>query len=673
MKQKHKIKKLYLFIYFILNCAYSIGQKTDTPWVGAQIWVEPGQTVEQLDTWFSLMHKSGMKVCRIRIHESDIHYRGKWDFSLYDRVFSLAEKYNIKVFATLFPLNSNKNIGGDKFPESQKSLDEFSEYIRIVVNHYKTSSVLLAWVIQNEPGVGGILPDNEYTKNKFEYWKENLLKNSELDVFRNNSFEKEQFLLNYETWYLNWIANEVLKNDSIHPLHVNNHKIFENIAEYDFPKWRKFLSSLGASIHPSWHFDLFDRNRYAFAVSENCELIKSGAGDIPFWVTELQGGTNLYSGTNPICPTKEEITQWLWISIVSNAEGIIFWTLNPRSHGREAGEWSLIDYQNQPSDRFNAAAKVIETINDNNEMFGKKTEIIEPKFHVLYSRESLWTEKHCQWSNSRKDMEARNQGAVIKSALAYCEVLIENGLEYTLSELNEFDWEKDSYKGEIIFLANQISIPTFFINKLCDFTKKGGKLLVTGLTGFFDENWNAVSTTQFPYEELLGASLKEQKYIGEESFVKLSNSNIFLPINSFKGTILNKTGIPIATENGEILAIRNKYGLGEVVWIPSNIEIKARQLNDDRFAKFVKYEIKQILSDSDIYFSARQKDVFCKTKKTENGYLSVIINKSSKSRHIKFVNKINRNPQMIFSDKHSKISNNWLTIADNETVVIFWK
>ena len=31
---------------------------------------------------------------------------------------------------------------------------------------------------------------------------------------------------------------------------------------------------------------------------------------MPFWVTELQGGNNTYSGYKAFCPTKEEITQW---------------------------------------------------------------------------------------------------------------------------------------------------------------------------------------------------------------------------------------------------------------------------------------------------------------------------------------------------------------------------
>jgi len=115
--------------------------------------------------------------------------------------------------------------------------------------------------------------------------------------------------------FLNWIADEIAKYDTGHDIHVNNHHIFENIAEYDFPSWRKFLTSLGASVHPSLHFVYFNRPQYAMALSANCNIIRSGAGHLPFYITKLQRGNNTCSGMNPFCPTDKEITQWLWVGV----------------------------------------------------------------------------------------------------------------------------------------------------------------------------------------------------------------------------------------------------------------------------------------------------------------------------------------------------------------------
>ncbi len=100
-----------------------------------------------------------------------------------------------------------------------------------------------------------------------------------------------------------------------------------------FPEWRKFLTSLGGSAHPSWHFAILSRQQYAVAMSANSEIIYSGAGNLPWFMTELQGGNNTYSGGNPICPTKEEIAQWLWIITGTESEGTIFWTLESAKFG----------------------------------------------------------------------------------------------------------------------------------------------------------------------------------------------------------------------------------------------------------------------------------------------------------------------------------------------------
>ena len=128
----------------------------------------------------------------------------------------------------------------------------------------------------------------------------------------------------YNTWYLQWLAEEIHKYDPGRYLHVNSHAIFQLVSEYDFPAWRGFLTSLGGSAHASWHFGYFERDQYALAMAADCEIIRSGAGPIPWLMTEIQGGNNIYSGYAPLCPTSEEISQWLWTIIGSGGKGGFF-------------------------------------------------------------------------------------------------------------------------------------------------------------------------------------------------------------------------------------------------------------------------------------------------------------------------------------------------------------
>jgi beta-galactosidase len=261
-----------------------------------------------------------------------------------------------------------------------------------MTRHFSKFKSLYGYVLINEPG-GGALPKTEFTKMKFQEWSKTHIRKEYTDKgfpVLMDLYELE-FQKDYGTWFLKWIAEEITKYDNTHEIHVNNHAIFVNCAEYDFPEWRRFLTTLGGSAHASWHFGYFSRQQYAMAMSANCEILRSGAGSIPWWMTELQGGNNTYSGQTPICPTKEEIAQWIWIVTATEGKGSMFWCLNPRSSGIEAGEWALLDFQNKPTDRMIAAKDVAEALNRNAALFTKPKEV-ESGINILYIRQSLWAD-----------------------------------------------------------------------------------------------------------------------------------------------------------------------------------------------------------------------------------------------------------------------------------------
>jgi len=322
----------------------------EAPQIGAQVFIEPGQTAARdVDDWFRILEENGLPVCRIRMFET--HMRkpdGTYNFSLYDEAFRAAERHHVRVFATIFP--ADNTVGGFKYPHSEAHLAEIADFVRALVSHFKAFPALDTWVLQNEPGSGGSYPDSDLARRLRKEWQTaRPAADYDSHGYRQANFDYEEFQRFYTTWFLNWYAEQVHTADPGRPTHVNNHAIFSNFPEYDFPAWRKFLTTLGASAHPSWHFGIFRREQFALALSANEEIIRAGAGPLPFWLTELQGGNNLYSGGKPICPTKEETAQWLWTSFGCGAKGVIFWSLNPRATIDEPGEWALIDFQRGPS------------------------------------------------------------------------------------------------------------------------------------------------------------------------------------------------------------------------------------------------------------------------------------------------------------------------------------
>ena len=673
----HFLKQVYftLLLTFVFGLTPVKAQKTmsDVPMFGAQIFIEPGQTQADIDTWFLRLKENGMKTTRIRMFESYMHKPdGTWDYSLFDMAFKAAEKYDIKVYATLFPYTEKTDIGGFKFPRDEQHLQSIAVFIEKLVTHFSQFKSMYGWVLINEPGVGGEIPITDFTKVKYQEW----LKNHPQKDFTDNGYPilveltDQRFLLGYNTWYLNWIADEIKKYDTEHIIHVNNHAIFQNCAEYDFPEWRKFLTTLGGSAHAGWHFGYFKREQYALAMAANSDIVRSGAGELPWMMTEIQCGNNTYSGMAPLCPTKEEIAQWMWIILGSQGKGGIFWSLNPRSSGIEAGEWAMLDFQDKSSDRLTAAAEVIKVVESKPDLFANAREV-ESGVNLLYIRQSLWAEKKMELPSSPR-YEAREEGGVMKSVLGYFETLSELGINCNIKEFGEFDFSKSDYTGSTIILAHQISVPSEYAAILESFVSKGGKLMVDGLTGFFDDDLHNTMKTGFPFARLLGGNISEFKVVDNLFEVKLGQVN--LPAHLWRGFISNTTGEILSTVDGLPVATRNRFGKGETLWIPSLVGLGARLAGNSALADFLKNELKTNFKNAPYYFATQQKGCLMKTLQSGNSFVTVVVNKSIETNPIEIKSNENgKQPNLLFANKKGTISGQILTISPEETVVIEWR
>lgn len=647
----------------------------DTPRIGAQVFIEPGQTPGEIDTWFRILQEYHLGICRIRLFETYLRTPdGGWDFSLFDQAFRAAEKYGIQILLTLFPATSFTDVGGFKFPRTQEHLAEIAVYIRQVVTHFRTSPALLGWVLINEPGVGK-LPDEPFTRQQFEHWlQEQPTETYTSKGYPHFDFQPERFLLDYNTWYLDWLAGEINKYDPGRHLHVNNHAIFQNVAEYDFPAWRSILTSLGGSAHASWHFGYFERSQYALGMAADCEIVRSGAGELPWLMTEIQGGNNVYSGFNPMCPTRQEISQWLWTIIGSGGKGGIFWCLNPRASGFEAGEWALIDFLNGPSDRLLAASEVGRLVDEHRDWLAGAQPLVTP-VHIAYVREALWVERRLQRGGTH--YEGREAGGVMKSALGYFQTLSEMGIPCRLEEIREFDFSQPDYHGVTLILAHQVSLPSRLWPQLEAFVQRGGKLIVDGLTGYYDEHAHSILKTGFPLETLFGARVKEFRLLGQLFDLPLDSPGMTLPAHCWQGTLHCSTATPIAYQGDEVIAARHAFGGGEVLWIPSLVGLGARLGGTAPLAAFLAQELQGSLSQVPFRFSRHQPGVLSRTLVCEGAYMVVLINKNSRQVEVTLSIPDDlphyRLPEILFSDCGGKIlvSNRFL-LPPEEALVLMW-
>ncbi|MCF6351885.1 MAG: beta-galactosidase trimerization domain-containing protein, partial [Cyclobacteriaceae bacterium] len=602
----------------------------------------------------------GMSTSRIRLFEDHINKEGEWNYEMYDFAFDMAAKYNIKLLVTLFP--SDNSVGGFKFPRDEKHLVEIGEYIKNVVLHFRDHPAMDCWVLQNEPGVDERFKEG-LAEVKYQAWLSDKQKNNSSNWEHINW---ELFFRDYTTWYIQWIGSQIELYDKNNLTHINNHQLFNNLPQYDFKNWLPSLSTLGVSIHASWHLRAFERSQYTMAIAAHCDIIRQASLPKPFWVTELQGGNNIFSGFNPMSVYAKDIAQWVWTSIMCGAERVIFWTLNPRGKGHETGEWGMITYQDEPTERLLMSKKIAGVISENNHFF-KNAKPLKPEITLLYSIESMITLETVMSNKFDDNYKGRKQGAHILSLLSYYETLLELGVSCEIKDINEFNWTETS-PGHTVILANMVALSSDMIKSIYEFVENGNKLIMTGMTGFFDENMQNVYQQKSPFTKLTGADLRGFDFVGEHDEIEIDGFK--LPVHMLVGELKNYSAKIISKAGKKITGVRNKYGRGTATWIPSLIGLGSWQNDNSPLADFLQNELSRSFDRLPFFFEKHMPGVLMKTLASKNNYVSMVVNNNTQTVEVPISIQINKKPIIIFGE--SKQMGNKIIVDSGDTVIIWW-
>lgn len=638
-------------------------QKVEYPAIGAQIFIEPGQTAEDIDRYFSVMEECGMTVGRIRMFGSHLCKNDNWDFSLYDTAFDCAEKHGVKLFATLFPETDELNdVGGFKFPRSESHLQEVDEYVKAVVTHFKDKPALECWVLQNEPGLGGIMdpkatPMSRKIYETFELNVSDINDNGYLKM----PFEKEKFVVYYTNWYLKHISDVIQEIDPEHGRHINPHQILRTLPEYDFKAFEGYLTSLGSSMHASWHFGDFTRDEYPIGVALMSDIMAQAAGKNPWWITEMQGGPVTASGNTVLCPTKKETAQTMWTGVFSGTEGIMFWTLNARMAAREAGEWALLDFAGGKSDRLEAVAEMNSTLAEHSEFF-KDAKPVKSNIFILYNKESFWAQNDNVRSGKANSI-SRSDASIPASIIAAYKALSASGLSPVVQDIERFDFDP----SKTIILPNIIAVSDTQVEKLCDFVRKGGKMISTGMTWYYDSGMRCRFMNESPLYECLGGRLKEF-HVGKEKD-NFTYGGLDLTTEFWTGIVIpeNAKNV-IADKDGKPSALKNKFGKGESLWFPSMIDIGSRLSADDAsIAEFYRMVCSDAVKENRFGYENICPDVYSRIMKNGDDYMVLIVNKSAETQTIK-MNGIPKNPVLIDGD--GTIRHEGITVPSDGFIVL---
>jgi beta-galactosidase len=672
------------------------------PLLGAQVWVEPGQRPEDVERWFKTLADGRMPLARLFLMWNYIEREpGVWDFTLYDRAFRAAEKYGVRVVATLTPNWGPPHRGylyasqGGSINDTEARLAEARDYVARVVARYKTSPALDSWMLMNEPGQRPV-PDR-LALQRYRPWlakkygtiaKLNAAWMTDFPSFTavahdprwtagGFAFTAPAAFTDWHTfwrahlaWYLGEVASEVRRADPARHIHVNPHALVGNLASnsFDLPAWRRFLDSLGASIHPSWHFGLLKREQFALGVSYVCDLVRGASEPSPFWVTELQGGPNLYSSVRPLSPAREDIAQWVWTGVGAGADRVVFWLLNARAQGSEAGEWSLLDLNGRTGERFDTASDIARVLEQQASFFGGARPVEAP-VTIILSLETMTLQERF----AANDSPARGRDAHVLEALGLYQALTELGLPARFKQFDDFDRRDSSQVPRLFILPHATALTASQARGVEAFVRNGGTLLVTGLTALYDEEARFLPSERWPLADLLGARPGEVHTPAGRAEVAWSRPALTLPSHLWLGEIENDSAEVAARQDGLVTAVRRRAGRGEVVWIPSLVGMGAWLGDGAPLAGLLEELAAPFARDLPFRFDGRQTGCLLRVLQNGNAYVTVVTNGAAEPRQCRLRRPAGLAPQRLWGDSTFTPNNPAVSLGARQTAVHLWK
>lgn len=317
----------------------------------------------------------------------------------------------------------------------------------------------------------------------------------------------------------------------------------------------------------------------------------------------------------------EDIAQWVWTSVGSGADRVIFWLLNARRSGVEAGEWSLLDFQQRPSERLKTASEIAQIIDAHQDFFAQAHPVRSP-VTLIVSLETMTLE--AQYADT--DYPGRDRNAQILETLGFYQALSQTGIPPAIKHFGDYDWRASSVSRRVAILPDIRVLTSAQVDDLQAFVKNGNMLIISGLTGFYDPHALAWPLAGFPLGKVTGADLKEVHFIGDKLSLPITEPAATLPSHLWYSTLQNRDAKTMGTIAGEIVATRLQVGRGSVVWIPSPIGLGAWLNDATPLASFLQRELASAVPAPEFRFPSPQPGCLIQVVENDGAYLLVVTN-----------------------------------------------
>lgn len=625
--------------------------KTNNFSYGSVLKLTRRDTIADIEKRFSLMRDCGMDT--VVVWPSSFWWEEKesdYPFATGKKLLASAEKFGIKVIMELagqlsvfeyIPDFLMKKEYHPTTPEGHREWGQNSfgflnyfhpEVNELICKHYKKT----AEAYRDSPALYGYDVFNEtmfrsfdnYTMAEFRAWLREKYGTIERlnEVWERTYSDFEQ--IEYEKWLWMSIMPEAdfgafrkacigrfMKNwckaikdiDSVHPLIADNiHSTVSPKCNYKRPQddfeLKETVDEIGMSFYPKQVNGTME-NALRHEIFDGFYAASKREG---FFVSEMQ--THIQALHNqPTCVRPYELKRWCLESYSAGAKGLIYWMWRPFDKGLQTMGRGLVDYKDRPTERYYLAKDLSETF----EKYGTVTPVCG-KAGVLY--DPLCDDFQRVFSEAYK----LDPALYLNSIFGAYKAMFDNNCKCDIITLGELD----DYK--CVILSNQLVIDQSRADRLKEYVKNGGVLIIDGRYGLIDSE--SQLNSELPGGEsnfLCGVDYLDSDYEGLDfEFEGIS-------VKGFHGReLVSMTGGEKLAEfaDGYPAVSRVKYGKGEVYTINTYLWYGYSQ----NCEKSVKAFAKKLIEKFDLSTLSVKGNVTARVGETEGKYLIFVFNYSDK-------------------------------------------
>lgn len=316
----------------------------------------------------------------------------------------------------------------------------------------------------------------------------------------------------------------------------------------------KEYGSFYPSLHLAWHFEEvnYEVGPCVYMQASICvDWFKGGWSAT--W--ESTGGPQQFSGGKGWTVKSQEetpgytvnagtMTQLLLSYLAAGFKGAGLWCWNYRRAGWEAGEYALLNRNNEPGERAVKAGRIAQAANRHRDELWRARK--EPYVGVLVN----W-ECECIWGAAAVPNREHFKNYPVHARIGATRALIAENIPWEHVMPADLDAGL-APRYRVIYLPAQLSLPERIIEQLIEFVEQGGRVVLDAPGGWFDHKGRVLeSHVGSPFERLFGVSIEDFQYGNNVDFTVngISRKDFILHVKPTQAEVLQsfENGIPALT------------------------------------------------------------------------------------------------------------------------------